>query len=283
MALNFLGHVDDRALYGLVIEALRDARRLSPPPKLIDYHRFAYALVRLARPNEGGPELSGASQALSFNQGIFRFNSDAEELADNRRILTVLWTLIGQGLIYPRLFQKNDASAVEILSIGVTAAGERVLEQQFEHPLHPQFVQALRVARIADSVVAAIEDASACLQHGILRPAIAMAGVAFEETVEVAYGLEISASRVAPPPRPANARDRLAALLGSVDQRFAKVDERHRARTALTAAEVVRTERNNAAHPNVPANDRTLVEGLILQTATHVRALWDLYALPRQP
>jgi hypothetical protein len=69
----------------------------------------------------------------------------------------------------------------------LTASGQRLLGRpDHDHPMLPGFVERLakRCHALPDAVISALVDATACLDHGLTRPAIVLVGVAYEIAVE---------------------------------------------------------------------------------------------------
>jgi hypothetical protein len=135
----------------------------------------------------------------------------------------------------------------------------------------------LGLARENGVVVVHLEDAIACLEADVLRPATVMLGLASEETIRVAYAALAHTNAVKPASSFSNLRELLAALTVAPTK---TKDEAHRLGAALAALEVVRVERNNASHPGTRITDRTHVESLLATSSHHLASLWEIVVKP---
>lgn len=188
----------------------------------------------------------------------------------------MVWALIGEGIAYPRLKTHRDWPIV-IDAIGLTEKGRRWIAPVDAHPLDDGYTGRLRASGVAAAIIARIEDAAECMRHGLLRAAVVMTGLAFEEAVEQCLDECVQRGWVQKVPQKAVARvqelQRAIARIGDTEQR-------HRATLALVAAETVRTERNQASHPSTEFDDVLLVESLLIETSIHVPRLLTAFAVP---
>jgi hypothetical protein len=72
------------------------------------------------------------------------------------------------------------------ITLRLTRAGVRLLGLEEDHPLLPGFVERIgaRCPGLPHGVLALLGDARTCLDHGLMRPAIVLLGVAYEVAVE---------------------------------------------------------------------------------------------------
>lgn len=72
------------------------------------------------------------------------------------------------------------------ITLRLTRRGARFLEASEDHPLLPGFVDrvAARCPGLPGEVLSLLSDARECLDHGLMRPAIVLMGVAYEVAVE---------------------------------------------------------------------------------------------------
>ncbi len=199
----------------------------------------------------------------------FSMNDDPEKLS------TAIWELTRAGIVDP-IFT-GDGQLIYCLR--VTRRGLRVCHDGKSHPLWPGYLREVRANTpgLTDEVAARLEDARECLRHRLLRPAVVMAGLAMEESVAAIHDVLVQGQK----PKWWNARDKLAFVTGHVEQQPMKAEEKHRMRMALTAAEVLRNARNDAAHQADSAFDLGTVEEIVVSAGRQVPVLWRwLHAYP---
>ena len=68
--------------------------------------------------------------------------------------------------------------------------------------------------------------------------------------------------------------NKLAFVTGHVEKLAMKAEEKHTMRMALTAAEVLRNARNDAAHQANSEFDLGTVEEIVVSAGRHVPVLW---------
>jgi hypothetical protein len=278
MRLDFFQGLSDQELRAHMLAALADAQRISPPPALISYSLLVYRLLLIVRKDIPGHEAGDVSKRLVSAQRDYSGDGGGEQ-PDNFRVLSTLWTLIGEGLLYPRMLPARDWP-IEIAAVGITEKGRRVLAGSSAHPLHPAYLQRLRAGGLAVSIIARIEDATQCLERRLLRAAVVMTGLAFEEAIELC--LDVAVQNAWLTTIPSKAVKRISEL-ERVLPRIVGDEQRHRARLALVAAESIRTERNRASHPSDEFDDDLLVESLITETGIHVPRLCGAFGVAPTP
>ncbi len=169
----------------------------------------------------------------------------------------------------------------------VTRAGVRLLEQVDDHPLLPGYVERLqqRCPGLRVEVVALLVDARTCLEHGLLRPAIVVLGVAYETAVEAVSETLVGAGVVQANILDRGAAQRIDALRAVIDSRLAATtpperDHRAAVHAAYDFAHQLRRRRNDASHttPRYGFEDREEIEEFLVSAERHFPALWSLRA-----
>jgi len=173
---------------------------------------------------------------------------------------------------------------VDVLSLRLTDAGVRFLAAGDEHPLSPGYLRRFRERHpdVPDEVVLLVEDAQACLEFGLMRPAVVLLGLAYETAVlkvleKLAETAIVDLQRVGE-----TAAKRIAKLRSTIPQLQYRDDERATATAAVDFADHLRTRRNDASHPveSWPFDDSDEVEELIISAARHLPFLWDIAGRP---
>lgn len=221
--------------------------------------------------------MTALARRLADNQKAFTENPHPkDDLPENRKLLSALWGLVSDGIVYPRLgtFRESYPSVIEYVVL--TEKGEQVVDRAEEHPLHPGFMSRFRsrCSSVEDGVIARLEDAIACAERGLLRAAVVMIGLAVEETVDHAYDAAVKLSLIKST-KNIPAAQKVAAL----SKGFAllrNAEERRQLQIALVAAENVRTERNRAAHPGEKFEDAGSVEELLVSSCRQIPVFWNV-------
>jgi hypothetical protein len=257
-------------------------RERNPDRRMFTYLDLVYqVIVREFQPaGWSGPDLVAvATRCNDFQAGYAEHPGNVcQEHPDNVRLLQAIWQLIADGIVYPRLRSMRDDQPASIHFLVLTDRGLDVIVDA-DHPRRPGFAGrfAAKHPEVSVEVVARLDDAAVCLERGVLRAAIVMLGLAFEETLRAAY--DAVALPAAPPPK--IARDFLAALRNHVASlSMAKAEDRHVLSIALVAAESVRTERNRAAHPSAVFDDTNAVEELLVSASRQIPVIWDRLIKP---
>lgn len=141
---------------------------------------------------------------------------------------------------------------------------------------------------IKSEIVARAEDASACLRHGLLRPAVVMIGVMFEEALAQLYeDCDVEAKQTLR--KAENHRQRLEQFQALVDVAKGEFPAEFRQNTqgsyvALVnlVAERIRRERNSAAHYGPDGRHRQEVEALVNESVWALVELWKYREVIRQ-
>jgi hypothetical protein len=170
----------------------------------------------------------------------------------------------------------------------LTRAGLRLLAATDDHPLLPGFVDRVvtRCAGLPADVQALLADARACIDAGLVRPAIVLMGVAYEVAIE-----HITASLVKRGLLPTSAEDESAAKrIASVRSQVSRVmpaskpmtsqerDDIYAVEAACDFANQLRRRRNDAAHttPKYGFENREEAEELLTSAGRHLPNLWRM-------
>lgn len=200
-----------------------------------------------------------------------------------------LWWLLRTGLAVElrrerrAQFVLRDYPSV----LRLTERGARILDDPNadDNPMVPGFLDRIRLRcpDLPDGVLALLADGRACLDVGLLRPAVVMMGVAYELAIEAVIGALINKQRL-----PANTLDGQAAtrlravrtFLGTPDfeQLITDRERRRRITQAYDFAEQLRQRRNDAAHtqPAYDFNHRGETEEYFVSAGRHIATLWSL-------
>lgn len=152
-----------------------------------------------------------------------------------------------------------------------------------EHPLVPGSLQRLRArcSTLPDDVVELLEDAHACFEQGLLRPSVALLGVAFESAAHAVHEALLQKSITTTPSQPRGAAQRIVAIRSALAARFPgnagpMQEARSAASRACDFADELRVRRNDASHPvaRFPFDDRQEVEELLVSAARFLPGLW---------
>lgn len=242
---------------------------------MFKYKQVVYDVVRLAFPTWNGPELMDLSKWLDEYQAGFVEHppSAHDEHPDNIRVLQAVWQLIVDGIVYPRLREIRNGQPDSIEWLVVTDRGLRVLNDT-DHPRRAGFAErfAKKHPTIGQEVIDRLDDAAACLERGVLRAAVVMVGLAFEETLRVACENVQAAGHVRGTQR--KAVEVMKVLRDYVERLPQKLDKRHTLLMALVAAEGVRTERNGSGHPGARFDDEDSVEELLVSASRQIPVIW---------
>lgn len=174
------------------------------------------------------------------------------------------------GNIFPWLFR-------------LTPLGKKLLGQFGDHPLSAGFLDRLRqrCPELPDHVVELLEDARSCVEHGLLRPAAVLLGVAYESVIQLVGEALGDAGKIDLVKFVgAKAAARIALLEPAAGLARAKED-RFRFLHALNFANALRERRNDGSHaiPRWPFEDLEELQELIMSASRHLPALWEMRGL----
>lgn len=174
--------------------------------------------------------------------------------------------------------------------IYLTRAGLRLLDQPADHPLLPGAITRVcaRCPGLPPEIASLLADAHACVDQGLLRPAVTVLGVAYEFAVEevlaALHGRGILPSAMADD----GAAKRIKAAKAAIDQLLPGAkkgalskdkDDYFATHAAYDFANALRRRRNDASHtaPTYGFEDREEVEELYTSALRHLPNLWRIY------
>lgn len=276
---NYLEGISERQVREALVEGIDSLRTRNREQVTFEYKHLVAQVARILVPRQSVEAARDWDQCQVF---LPETKPGAEyESDDNRKLLSSIWGLIAGGLIFPRLNSLRSGYPHAIYKLTLTEKGERVLSKADEHPLHPGFSARFRTKAptASDAVVAHLEDAVSCLENGLLRPSLMMLGLANEETIRVSHAALAYQGKVHAAPALAKTRDLLSAI-EPVVRGWSGKEEPHRLSLALAAAEAVRVERNDAAHPGKKVTDAPHIEHLLSLVAHHCATFWEVVVRP---
>ncbi len=171
------------------------------------------------------------------------------------------------------------------ITLHLTKSGLRFLDGSKDHPLLPGFVDriALRCPNLPDDVQSLLVDARSCLDHGLMRPAIQLMGVAYEIAVEHVVGSCVTKGRLNAVVASQKAALRISAIKAIIDQAMpgamlAEKEERFAVHAAYEFADQLRRRRNDAAHtaPKYDFEDREEAEEFLVSAGRHLPNVWRM-------
>lgn len=210
-------------------------------------------------------------------EGMWRHLLTQVKPARMTPVADFVWSFVRAGLAVP----VPDTNGWHVPHVILTKLGRDVLTAPPSHPLLPGAVErvAADCAGLPAPLVRLLSDASDCLGHGLLHPAIALLGFAYEGTVdEVLDRLETLGyvkTKI-----PTKAWERLKLLRTTLPAVFAakEKEEHERATLACDLAELIRDRRNEASHPRLAAgfSDREAVEEYLASGFRRLPDLWGI-------
>lgn len=268
-----IGEIEMREM---VIEALRRRHRGQPQQVHFSIHGdLGRVLVIVAGERTGRPVAADLHEAFLCGTEIGSVPNT------NWKVLLVeaMERLTRAGIVTPFTSEPNRYPYWYRL----TFAGVRFIEATDDHPLLPGFIDRVRTRCIGipDGVLALLVDAQACLDHMLLRPAVAVMGLAYETAVE-AVEADLITRNLLPQ------MDRAAARrIGDVRAQVAALfpgnagpprDLRESVLQALDFADGLRRRRNDASHttPRYDFSDRAEIEEVIVSAGRHLPNLWRI-------
>ncbi len=172
------------------------------------------------------------------------------------------------------------------ITIRLTRAGERLLDQAADHPLLPGAIERTcsRCTDLPDDVAGLLADARTCIDHGLLRPSISVLGVAFEVAIEAVVDSLIARSVLQPTAADLGAAQRISTVKAKIDGVLPgttrqEKDDRFATHAAYEFANALRRRRNDASHttPTYGFDDRGETEELFVSTLRHLPNLWRMH------
>lgn len=272
-----LGSLSYEQTWQLCVEAVRRVRREGLKASTIEWdtRTFQYKFYPLLRERAAIPDSDPFDEDLSLHL--------REESGVN--VLRFLIWLERSGLAY-HLGREGLRSAVTWVRL-LPAGLEFFDADQVDHlsPWLPDWVERIqkRCKRIPVDVVSGLLDAVSCFDAGLYRPAMVVAGVAFETAVEAVVRTLIRRKHLPATVLDDAAAKRISAVRNVVDTVLAgktsqQRDDRYASKRALDFADDLRRRRNDAAHtqPRHDPRDRAEVEELLVEIGRKLPDLWRL-------
>jgi len=204
--------------------------------------------------------------------------------------MAALWSLVAGGVVYPKFGtphkDHNSLPApgpVMIDWVVLTPYGEQVIANA-DHPLRSTFIERFKERsgpHLTDEVVTRLDDAVECQDRSLLRAALAMVGLAAEETLRITYEALFHLKEISKPlGERTQAKDVLRDVRKAVDlwpeKKSDDADRKQRLLLALGTAEAIRVARNKASHPGARMTDNEEVEEVLQLAARHLPVLWRI-------
>jgi hypothetical protein len=171
------------------------------------------------------------------------------------------------------------------ITLHLTRSGVRFLDGAKDHPLLPGFVDriAMRCPKLPDDVQSLLVDARSCLDHGLMRPAIHLMGVAYEVAIEHVVDSMVAKTQLSALVATQKAAMRIAAIETVIDQLMPNTtiqerEERFAVHAAYDFADQLRRRRNDAAHttPKYDFEDREEAEEFLVSAGRHLPNVWRM-------
>ncbi len=278
MNFDYLHAHDERAVRTALLTGLGLLRSRQPDQTTFEYvkvvHQVATALLSPPASNEAANVWRG------YQNGYHTTPQGSDEYPDNRKLLSALWALIGEGVLFPRMKTPNPPDHPHVIDrLVLTARGERLVAGGDAHPLHPGFIKRFRdrTPGVTDEVLSRMEDAVSCVEKSLLRAALVMVGLAAEETLIVTHAAMVNQNHIG---KAAGTLAKAKNLLSDIEKAVASWtnanDEQHRLKMAITAVESIRTERNKASHPGVVVDDAAAVEEILVLASRQLPVFWEI-------
>jgi hypothetical protein len=256
----------------MAVEALRVWRRTTPGPKIEFYMHGGLGLA--------------LAPILAARRGI---QVDANNLKEPflyqqnepwmQTIVDFTAWLVSAGLATPLHHKHDPRMAGYTTAYRLTEAGVRLLEGDDDHPVLPGFVERVvaRCSSLPGEVSVHLVDARACLDHGLLRPAVSLLGLAYEAAEDAAIDYLGKAGKLRVPSG-ANAAKKISAVKAAIPTLISDLEQRGAAAAAWDFADQLRARRNHASHPNAwpDFSDPTEVHEFIVSAGRHLPGLWSV-------
>lgn len=269
--MNHLETVSDDRMTQALLEGLASWRARNTDNGLVDYRQLVGCLLVALRGSSQINEEDALREIVANQIDVPEQGRERSEHPDNLKILAAIWRLVAWGVIYPRFRHARDGYPIQLDSVTITPAGERVLARTGT---------GIPGVRVSDSIQLRFEDAKECLFHGLFRAAVVMIGLAYEELCQKVHDELRTRGRLSSSPR--NQRDRVQELITFVQglpSRGPNTEKRHRGIVALGTAEAVRRKRNDASHPGNRFVSHQEVEELLFNATRGVAGLYDVRGL----
>lgn len=238
-------------------------------------------------PDAFGSRRSGAAASCKRTLGRSYFLDFTAAAASEATVASSrAWRVQSIGVRRSRAAARSMAVRRDCGMRSVNRASRFLDQRDREHPLLPGAIERVvgRCPGLRNEVVAQLADVRECLDHALLRPAIALLGVAYEVLVETIFDSLVD-RRIVATNVDARAARRIELIRISLDTALpgntAEVrDERSAARNTLDFADQLRRRRNQASHtrPTWGFEDRSEVEDMFVLPIGGLPALGRLHA-----
>lgn len=269
--LYFLEGYPENQLRTAFLEGLRQR---GPGGSALSEEDFVRYLVR----GVGKPGIIESEAIQSYSR--WRNHNDDDKDPIVRRIIAVMWSLVVEGVLYPRWRILNIGTERVGVQLFITERGATLLNEGGGHPLHGDFIKNLRSrapACISLGVISRLEDAITCLSRGLCRPSMVMIGLAAEETLRVAHEaffyLGIIKNSATQFTKMVTLIRQLRSALPTLD---VSSEDRQVIDSALAFIDVVRSGRNDASHPGKFDLTAFEVEERIRSSGYYLPIIWQL-------
>lgn len=280
---NVLGAFDEVKIREALFAALSRYHQNHPRSRTISSQIALRMLAEELALGGGDPtEHHRLADEVDSNQGGLEEHPSLHHLhqehPDNRKLLAAVWHWTMAGVVVPRFFMRKPGYQDAIDMLSITDRGARALSGGSDHPSRPGFTARFRDAcpKAPSEVHAAVEDAVVCVAQQLARPAVVMAGLAFEMTLKHALNAFIERNLCKPP-----SSQNAVSVLKKVHEAISKWQDReqkHRLKLAVSTAEAIRQRRNEAAHSGASSIQVEDAEDLVLLAARHIPPFWQ-YAI----
>jgi hypothetical protein len=245
------------------------------------FTRCSWAAVLELTAHELTPKDAGAK--YRFNQMYEYQRHQHVWNSDNQKMIAAAWRFVLEGTARPILGVDGDRQA-KLDGLIFTSKGlDRLRRVLPDGPGRPGYLSRITKANpeVDEQVFARLQDAQACLDANLHRPAIVMMGIAAEVTTEAAYGV-LSAIPNAPKARARKFREQLDLVRKAVPHMQNGAEEKHRLLCALDAIETVRVLRNDAAHPGEDVPDHYVATDRFGSMCLHLPVVWNILVRPNR-
>lgn len=257
----------------LAIEALRRARRLNrTEPEFSMHGDLGNALAPLLVEKRGKGATRGAIQLLRepfLNQ---------QGQAWMQPVVDAMASFVRAGLAIPLYHAPGYPVRYRL-----TGAGARFFDADEDHPYIPGFVERLvaRCKDLPDEVTVHLVDAQTCVEHGLGRPAVVLAGLAYEvaeDAVVDHLGSRISLKKGAKTAEKIDTVKKAIPTLFGRPTTPAEAEKVGAAESAWDFADRLRARRNQGSHPGAYPDftDLDEVHELLLSAGRHLPGLWSV-------
>jgi hypothetical protein len=220
------------------------------------------------------------------------FNTDWME-----GVLEFLWWLERTGLAVPLLFdKKRDPGYSSSIpreypsTLRLTQRGRRLIAGSQDNPLLPNFLERIRerCPGLPEEVIVLLVDARACIDHSLLRAAVALMGVAYEITIAEAVNRLHTLGLVDRRLPEKQAGEKLKTVLAAIrDDKITALQSipdttpeaaKRAAENAYMFADTLRLRRNEASHlqPTHDFDHTGETEEFLVSAGRHLPGLWSV-------